>query len=1021
MNSFGLGLVLNFTDNASAGMRRASQSFQDMNGIINQLGDTADSTMFAVQALSSTGLVLNIIGDQVTQLGRSITDVFAGLTQSVISTGTAMQGQKLTLNTLFKSVEEGEKAFQWAKDFAKTSVFNFQDLLPAMTTMKSVGIDVRDEVTATSGATQNLLEYASDLAAVFPNMRNSYGTGVQASMGALKEYIAEGNAISLKRGAGLDIEQILGEDKADTIEERTRQVADLIDKLGILGMTANLAGTPMQRLSNAQDLWFNTLTEISDSGVFEKYSSLVAKFTDYLFAIPEEEMTNIAQVIGSAIMSLMSPLEKLLDAGIMLADWIRGLVKEHPNIAKLVITLTAFTGVALVGAGMFMKFAGGILMFLASITMLGISATQGITILGLFKNTLSFLIPKLLTFSTIAGLIYIAWSQNLLGLRDLFTEVFSDLWNVLALTFDAFNDNSLTEDAWVKARELGILPFIESVLILKYYTEIFIDSFKRGFQSVFDTIDQWFSKFEPIKISVLDLANTVGEFFSSITGIEDMSTWEQVGDIVGKIVGVLTIALPLIKIVSVLIGALATPIGLIVTALTLLYIAWDNNFLGMKDKVQVFFDWLGSIDFGSLFETLLSPISGIVEKVFKAFEDVGFLETLAFVGAFLLPLFNNLWDIGVSLLPLINIIFEYFVTVGGAILDVVINNIMPVLVMIIDRVVEFVGIVIIWFSILVSAIKPLIQKIVDWVVIIWDSWLKDLITNIIQFVGNIVEIIGRVAVVIYDYFIKPIGELIGILLTVLLPVISVVVGTAIDLFMSLLNAVGGIITGLMEVLNGIIDFIVGVFTGDWDRAWNGVVSVFTGIFNTIESIAKGVINGVISIINGFISGFNTFKVPDWVPEIGGKGVNMPNIPYLSTGGEIKSEGISYLHPNEVVVNSDLTRTLGMFLGDYKNSKKDSNGQTATQPETQASNFSKNTINVNPMLGNTPTSRGSETNNSQPIQEQNDYSVTFAPGSIVFNVKETTKAELEKMANELISIIERKQELKKMSKRQKARA
>lgn len=141
-------------------------------------------------------------------------------------------------------------------------------------------------------------------------MMNAYGTGVQAAMGALNEYIAEGNAMSLKRGASLDINQLIGEDTAGTIEERSRQVADLIEQLGMVGMTANLAGTPMQRLSNVSDIFFSLMSDVSDSGVFEKYSELIAKFTDYLFSIPDSEIKQIAEVIAGALVDLMSPLEK---------------------------------------------------------------------------------------------------------------------------------------------------------------------------------------------------------------------------------------------------------------------------------------------------------------------------------------------------------------------------------------------------------------------------------------------------------------------------------------------------------------------------------------------------------------------------------------------------------------------------------------------------------------------------------------------------------------------------------------
>lgn len=60
-------------------------------------------------------------------------------------------------------------------------------------------------------------------------------------------------------------------------------------------------------------------------------------------------------------------------------------------------------------------------------------------------------------------------------------------------------------------------------------------------------------------------------------------------------------------------------------------------------------------------------------------------------------------------------------------------------------------------------------------------------------------------------------------------------------------------------------------------------SIFSGVWNSLKSIASGVLNGIISLVNGAISGLNKLKIPDWVPGIGGKGINIPLIPQFATG------------------------------------------------------------------------------------------------------------------------------------------
>lgn len=126
-------------------------------------------------------------------------------------------------------------------------------------------------------------------------------------------------------------------------------------------------------------------------------------------------------------------------------------------------------------------------------------------------------------------------------------------------------------------------------------------------------------------------------------------------------------------------------------------------------------------------------------------------------------------------------------------------------------------------------------------------------------------------------------------------------------FNSAFKVVGDILNGVTKnfsnlyntskkVLSGIINLITGIFTGNWRKAWQGVKQIFAGIFGSLYSIAVSPINLIIGAINTLINGLNTFirglnkiKVPDWVPGVGGKGINIKEIgkiSYLAKGGEL---------------------------------------------------------------------------------------------------------------------------------------
>ena len=67
------------------------------------------------------------------------------------------------------------------------------------------------------------------------------------------------------------------------------------------------------------------------------------------------------------------------------------------------------------------------------------------------------------------------------------------------------------------------------------------------------------------------------------------------------------------------------------------------------------------------------------------------------------------------------------------------------------------------------------------------------------------------------------------------------------------------------------------------------ISVIKGYFETLYGFYKGIFNGIASLWNNTI-GKLSFKVPSWVPGLGGKGFDVPNIPMLAEGGIVNTPG-----------------------------------------------------------------------------------------------------------------------------------
>ncbi len=116
------------------------------------------------------------------------------------------------------------------------------------------------------------------------------------------------------------------------------------------------------------------------------------------------------------------------------------------------------------------------------------------------------------------------------------------------------------------------------------------------------------------------------------------------------------------------------------------------------------------------------------------------------------------------------------------------------------------------------------------------------------------------------------------------------------------SGVRQIVDGIKQIFSGVITFFKGVFSGNLKQALEGIKQIFKGVWDAIVGIVKTPINAIIGLINGMIKGvcsglntvikaLNKIKLPDWVPGIGGKGINIktitaPQIPYLAKGAVI---------------------------------------------------------------------------------------------------------------------------------------
>ena len=137
-----------------------------------------------------------------------------------------------------------------------------------------------------------------------------------------------------------------------------------------------------------------------------------------------------------------------------------------------------------------------------------------------------------------------------------------------------------------------------------------------------------------------------------------------------------------------------------------------------------------------------------------------------------------------------------------------------------------------------------------------------------------------------EWFRNGVNAFFGGIKDITIEVFKFIGGFISGVFDGILNNFKNIFNAGKRIFTGFIDFITGIFTGNWKKAWQGVVDVFGGIFDGIVAVAKFPINNMITLINGFIRGLSKIKIPKWVPGVGGKGINISEIPYLAKGGHL---------------------------------------------------------------------------------------------------------------------------------------
>lgn len=391
-----------------------------------------------------------------------------------------------------------------------------------------------------------------------------------------------------------------------------------------------------------------------------------------------------------------------------------------------------------------------------------------------------------------------------------------------------------------------------------------------GVQTVLEALHGGFLAAQAGSIGLLGKIKNLGKSFGTLGGLKNLLG--PLGGIAGKILPVVGVVTAVITVVQLLrknfdkvreaVGRIFGEKGLevfdkIVAAVTAAGDAIKNVFSGgnmdaARQKIESIFGAKGTAVFDGFIraaQTVGSAIGSLVGFITEHVVPVivGGIQQAAPV---IMQIVQSIANFIAGIIPVIGGFIAGIMPVISEIITFVQTNVLPVVQQI--------------FSFIVSTVLPAIV-----------SGVQFLATTITAVLSAVLPVVQSVFTTIWN-IIQPILQQIFTTVQAVLPSILAI-------FQNVFNTIGGIVNGLATVLSGLIQFITGVFSGNWGQAWEGIKSVFSGAWDALTSIVKGVINNIIGIINGAIAGLNSIKIPDWVPVVGGKGVNIPQLPTFARG------------------------------------------------------------------------------------------------------------------------------------------
>lgn len=601
-SEYGLSIVLDFQDNATAGMQSASSAFSSLSGSADKLSMGIGGTASSLLDMNTSVVGMSVLGSQFQNMGQSVLGVMKDIGSKVVDTSSSFENFQLTLKALYGDADKASKITDDLFAYANKSPFEVEDLQGMVVTLKSQGLEAFDQMIGkTTGLRQETMAWIGDLQAFRPN------TTALKWKQAIQNFLSGDDNVSAKMLRNIldvgDLSNYLGHDLHKTVEGRMQDLIEIVEKTGMAGMQDTLSNTWSIVLSNMADAWTIFTYRI---GFGNKENNMYRSATNAVKNLLEVEKSvfsdkTIINSTSEALYGLIHPVEKFTEVVKNIAPALTTWLKNNPQVIKFGTNLTVVGGAALVAMGSLLRLSGTVINYMLNVQRLG----GFIGIFNMLGNSIQALTFRSIGWASALGLLAVVLTRNYGNISGLFGTLSKQAKSLFGEISNSLSQGKTLTQSLI---DVGLQPLVDGLNTIKTTLKSIGSGVYNGIAEALGVFGFHSEKIEEADFNLKTMLNHLGEAMSNKFGEGFQEKWGGTIDTFGRMAGAFIVAYggstllagglkllggagaSLLTNFKVIATTLMSPTGLMGLGLGTIVAGYKSDFLGLKDVVSPMVD-----------------------------------------------------------------------------------------------------------------------------------------------------------------------------------------------------------------------------------------------------------------------------------------------------------------------------------------------------------------------------------------------------------------------------------------------